>query len=105
MREIVKTGEPSEQEFIDWVGQDSRGVPYYLHLLNLVWSEEGVEHDLQVFRQVEERLRDYPRFWSAIVRGAYGWRPSLAGCACLLLAENKAHANDIIEGFEHGSMV
>ena len=95
----------TEQNLYEWLGTDSQGCPYHLHLLNLCWSQDGVEHDLQVYRSVADRLRAEPRFWAGVLRGAYGWRPTLVGCACLLLTHERGFARDLTDCFEHGSMV
>jgi hypothetical protein len=95
----------TEKDLYEWLGADSQGIPYHLHPLNLVWSKEGVEHDLQVYRSVTERLRGEPDFWSTILRGAYGWRPTLVGCACLLLGKESGFFDELTECFENGSFV
>jgi hypothetical protein len=96
---------PTESDLYQWLGNDSRGVPYQLHLLNLVWSQEGVEHDLQVYRNVAVRLQSERDFWAVILRGAYGWRATLAGCACLLLTHERGYFAELTECFQNGSMV
>jgi hypothetical protein len=94
-----------EHEFYQWLGKDSNDVPYYLHLLNLVWSPDGMEHDLQVYRSVAAHLRKEPEFWSTILRGASGWRATLVGCGCLLISRERKYFGELRECFEHGNMV
>ena len=93
------------REFFEWLGKDSLGVPYYLHLLNHRWSPNGVEHDLQVYRSAADRLRTEPDLWASILRGALSWRGTLVGCACLLLTRERGFLSELTEVFEHGSMV
>lgn len=88
----------------EWLGLDSKGVPYYLHGLNLVWSTEGVERDLQVYRGVAESLAADAAYWAAIIRES-SWRYSFAGCLCLLASGRHAFFDDLCYRFEAGSWV
>lgn len=96
---------PTEFDLFKWLGNDSRGVPYHLHVLNLMWSPEGMEHDLGVYRSVAERLRADPRYWASCVRGTLGWRQTLVACACLILSQERGFAAELKTVFQHGSMV
>jgi hypothetical protein len=95
--------EPDDRVF-DWLGTDARGVPYYLHPLNLVWTDAGVEHDLAVYRRVSALLAAEPEYWTQIIREV-NWRFSLAGCACLLAARRRAFYQDLCFRFKAGSWV
>jgi hypothetical protein len=94
----------SDGRVLDWLGTDVKGVPYYLHTLNLVWSELGAEHDLGVYRVVAERLTADTAYWSAIIRDP-NWRFPLVGCACVLVSHHKGFFDDLWFRFEAGSMV
>ncbi len=93
-----------DRKVLDWLGIDSRGVPYYLNPLNLVWSDEGVEHDLAVFRGVAERLALDMPYWAEIIRSG-SWRHCLAGCTCLLVSSRREFFDDLCFGFRQGSFV
>lgn len=88
----------------DWLGLDARNVPYYLHPLNLVWSDEGVEHDLQIYRRVAGLLAADPAYWGEIIREA-SWRHCLAGCACLLASRRREFYDDLCHRFLAGSFI
>jgi hypothetical protein len=88
----------------EWLGNDSKGVPYYLHPLNLVWSDAGVEHDLELYRRVADRLASDPAYWAEIIRDA-AWRHSLAGCTCLLASRRHEFFDDLCYRFRAGSFV
>ena len=87
-----------------WLGNDSRGVPLYLHPLNLTWSLEGAEHDLLNFQRVAARLQTDLAFWSAAIRDT-DWRTTLAACTCLLVAREHRFPRDLCDTFERGSWV
>jgi hypothetical protein len=88
----------------DWLGIDARGHPYYLHGLNLMWSDDGLEHDLSVYRGVAERLSLDTAYWSAIIRDN-NWRYTLVGCVCLLVSGQRGFFDDLCFRFEGASMV
>lgn len=88
----------------EWLGSDSKGVPYYLHPLNLVWSDEGFEHDLQVYRRVAGLLAADRVYWSQIIREA-NWRHSLVGCVCLLAAPRQDFFDDLCFRFRASSFI
>jgi len=88
----------------DWLGLDAKGVPYHLHLLNLVWSDERVEHDLQIYRRVADWLATDPAYWAEIIRAA-NWRHCLVGCACLLASRRHEFYDDLCHRFRAGSFV
>lgn len=88
----------------DWLGTDARGAPYYLHPLNLMWSDAGVENDLTVYRSVGDRLAVDAPYWSAIIRDV-NWRYTLVGCICLLVSRQRGFFDDLRFRFEAGSMV
>jgi len=86
------------------LGTDSKGVPYYLHPLNLVWSDAGVEHDLELYRRVADQLAVDPAYWAEIIRDA-AWRHSLAGCTCLLASRRHEFFDELCYRFRAGSFV
>jgi hypothetical protein len=94
---------PSTKVF-EWLGTDSKGVPYYLHPLNLVWSEAGVEHDMVLYRRVANQLAADPVYWAEIIRDA-SWRHSLAGCTCLLASRRSEFFDELCYRFRAGSFV
>ena len=89
---------------IEWLGLDSKGVPYYLHPLNLVWSDKGVDHDLQLYREVAGRLAHEPAYWSELIR-ANSWRHSLIGCISLLVSGKRDFFDDLCYRFRGSSFV
>jgi hypothetical protein len=91
-------------DILSWLGTDSQGVPIYLHPLNLVWSPEGDEHDLLNFQHVVMRLQTDRPLWSAAIR-ASNWRPTLAGCVCLLVAHERGFFRDLRDTFARGTWV
>ena len=95
----------SEHERIfDWLGVDSKGVSYHLHPLNLVWSDAGVEHDLQVYRRVADLLSTDKTYWAQIIREP-NWRYSLAGCTCLMASRRCEFFDELCYRFREGSFV
>jgi hypothetical protein len=88
----------------EWLGNDSKGVPYYLHPLNMVWSDTGVEHDLELYRRVADRLAGDATYWGEIIRDA-SWRHSLAGCTCLLASRHHEFFDELCYRFRSGSFV
>ncbi len=94
----------ADQRVFEWLDLDAKGVPYYLHALNLVWSEGGVEHDLQIYRRVAGLLAADPAYWAEIIREA-SWRHCLAGCACLLASRRREFYDDLCYRFRAGSFV
>lgn len=88
----------------DWLGTDARGTPYYLHPLNLVWSDAGVEHDLTLYRGAAERLGSDVAYWSAVIRDI-NWHYTLAGCVGLLVSQQRGFFDDLRFRFVAGSMV
>jgi hypothetical protein len=93
-----------DKNILEWLGVDSERVPYYLHPLNLVWSKEGAEHDLKHFRQVAEKLEADLDYWAEIIRDAH-WRPSLAGCTCLLVSPRHEFFEELCFRFRAGSFI
>jgi hypothetical protein len=88
----------------DWVGVDKQGTSYHLHPLNLVWSVDGVDHDLNVYKMVADRLAADPKYWASIIREP-NWRHTLVGCVCLLVTRRNEFFEDLCFRFEAGSMV
>ena len=94
----------SHGRVFDWLGIDKQGTSYHLHPLNLVWSEDGVDHDLKVYKDVADRLAADPQYWASIIRDP-NWRYTLVGCVCLLVTRQTGHFEDLCFRFEAGSMV
>lgn len=93
-----------DAKVFEWLGNDSKQVPYYLHPLNLVWSKEGVEYDLKVYQRVAELLAEDTNYWAELIRSS-SWRESLAGCTCLLVSHRKEFLSDLCYRFEAGGFV
>lgn len=93
-----------DSRVFDWLGVDSNGVGYYLHPLNLVWSNDGPEHDLRIFGSVAKRLLEQPEHWAEIIQSA-SWRHTLVGCVCVMLVRPNDRFDDLLYRFEHGSFV
>lgn len=93
-----------DNKVLEWLGNDSKGGPYYLHPLNLVWSNEGVEHDLKLYRQVADKLAADHDYWAEIIRAA-SWRHSLVGCTCLLVSSRHDFLDDLYFRFREGSFI
>ena len=91
-------------KFFEWLGNDPKGVPYYLHPLNLVWSDAGVEHDMELYRRVADQLAGDPTYWGEIIRDP-AWRHSLAGCTCLLASRRHEFFDELCYRFRSGSFV
>lgn len=93
-----------DMRVFEWLDSDSKGVPFYLHSLNLVWSDAGVEHDMELYRQVADRLALVPAYWAEIIRAA-SWRHSLVGCTCLLASRRHEYFEDLCHRFRAGSFI
>jgi hypothetical protein len=94
---------PNKKVF-EWLGNDSKGVPYYLHSLNLVWSNSGADHDIDHYRRVADKLAAEPAYWAEIIRDA-SWRHSLAGCTCLLASRRHEFFDELCHRFRAGSFI
>jgi hypothetical protein len=86
--------ETPDNRIFDWLGTDSRGVPYYLHVLNLVWSPEGPEYDMRIYRKVARELGAQPDYLRSLVR-TYSWRYTLVGCVAVILLRSSEYAPDL----------
>jgi len=101
----VSSNEQDDRDRVfGWLGADKKGTPYHLHPLNLVWSAVGVEHDLNVYKKMAERLAADPAYWALIIREA-NWRHTLVGSVCLLVTRRTEFFDDLCFRFEAGSMV
>ena len=98
------TPQMADMRVFGWLGSDSRGVPYYLNPLNLVWSPAGADHDLEVFRRVATQLAADPAYWAEIIREP-SWRHSLIGCVCLLTSGRREFFNDLCFRFRASSFI
>ncbi|WP_411846050.1 hypothetical protein AAFN60_21305 [Roseibacillus persicicus] len=67
---------------------------YYLNPLNLVWSENGVDSDLEHFRNLTVRLYEDPSYWGRLFRSS-GWREQLIATTCALVIGEKKFHDDI----------
>lgn len=85
----------SVEDVIRWLGTDSKGVPYYLHLLNLNWSPEGLDYDLSRYSELTVQLKGSPKVIRALIRES-GWRPTLVGNALAILLRGSEFQNDLI---------
>jgi hypothetical protein len=93
-----------DHRVLEWLGLDDEGTPYYLHPLNLMWSDAGPEHDLAIFRGVADRLATEPDYWRSLLR-MLCWRECLAGCTCLLVSGRREFFDDLVFGFRSGCWV
>ena len=93
-----------DMRVFEWLGSDSKQVPYYLHPLSLAWSDAGVEHDLKLYRRVADRLAGDMAYWAEIIRDT-SWRHSLAGCTCLLVSRRHEFFDELCCRFRGGSFV
>jgi len=92
-------------KIFEWLESAAGGSPgYYLIPLHLTWRDQGIEHDLEVFRAVSSQLAKEPDYWASCIRYA-GWRHSLAACTCLLVSKNTQFFEDLCYRFQHGSWV
>lgn len=85
----------SVEDVIKWLGSDSKGVPYYLHLLNLKWSPEGREYDLNRYIELAVQLKESPEVIRALIRSE-NWRPTLVGNAVAILMRDSQFRGDLI---------
>lgn len=85
----------STKDVIRWLGTDSKRVPYYLHLLNLKWSSEGIDYDLNRYSELAMQLKENPEVIRALIRDPE-WRPTLIGNALTILLKDSRFQNDLI---------
>jgi hypothetical protein len=95
--------EPSDKVF-EWLGNDTNNIPNYLHLLNLMWSQKGVNHDLQLYQKVAQRLGDEPKYLSQMIRTNF-WRHTLIACVSVILLQARAYCTDLKASFEQRNFV
>ena len=98
------TREVPDGRVFEWLGTDAEGVPYYLHPLNLCWSAQGADQDLQIYSRVADLLAAVPDYWAKIIRET-NWRHSLVGCTCLLASRRKEFFEELCYRFRAGSWV
>ncbi len=94
----------ADRRIFEWLGLDGKGVPYWLHALNLVWSDKGADHDLLVYRRTADLLATDIPYWAALIRDP-SWRECLAACTCLLASGRKDFFDDLCFRFREGSWV
>jgi hypothetical protein len=101
----VSSNEQDDRDRVfGWLGVDKQGTSYHLHPLNLGWSVYGVDHDLNVYKTVADRLAADPTYWASIIREP-NWRYTLVGCVCLLVTRRPELFEDLCFRFEAGSFV
>lgn len=91
-----------DQKVFDWLGYSSVGSPRHLYALHPRGPDD--RHELQALRSVAERLSTEPEYWSQIIRTA-GWRSTLIGGTCVLIARPDDRFEDLLYRFERGSFV
>jgi hypothetical protein len=102
---VVSDNEQNDfNRVFDWFGVDKQGTSYHLHPLNLGWSEDGVDHDLKVYKVVADRLAADLKYWASLIREP-NWRHTLVGCVCLLVTRRAELFEDLCFRFEAGSFV
>jgi hypothetical protein len=87
----------------EWLG-NAGTVPYWLIPLNLVWSAEGAEVDLNHFRKVAAKLENEIDYWRDLF-WCDGWREHLVATTCALSVGSKHFRHDIQETITRGSFV
>lgn len=100
--EFLKT--KPDDKVLEWFGTDSQGVPNYLHFLNLMWSPKGVDHDIQLCREISLRLANEPDYLSEIIRTQF-WRHTLVGCISVILLKATQYCPDLQESFNKPNFV
>jgi aromatic ring-cleaving dioxygenase len=103
-RHVSSNEQGDHSRVFDWLGVDKQGTSYHLHPLNLSWSVDGVDHDLNVYKAVADRLAADTTYWASIIREP-NWRHTLVGCVCLLVTRRPAFFEDLCFRFEAGSFV
>jgi hypothetical protein len=88
----------ADPKVFEWFGRNSNGSPYYLTLLNLNWSPEGVDYDLAKLRQVAMRLQQDLPYWKAVILDV-NWRFTLVGCAAAILLGEKRFYKEFTQVF------
>ena len=94
---------PHSNRIFEWLGSAGT-VPYYLIPLNLVWSDRGVDFDLDHFESVARRLENEPEYWRNLLRGA-GWREQLAATTCALVTGSRHLREDFQEAIMLDSFI
>ncbi len=81
-----------------WIKEESKNKLDYVQLLNLMWSEDGADYDLDVYRRVASRLAENIEYWREITR-AVNWRFTLVSYAAMLLTGEKLFFDELSERF------
>lgn len=100
-REWLKT--MPDNKVFDWIGNDSKNTPNYLHLLNLDWNED-IDMELNLFRVVARKLLNEPKYLRQMIRTNF-WRHTLVACISVILLEAEEFCLDLKESFEQRNFV
>jgi hypothetical protein len=101
-REYLKS--VPDNKVFEWLGMDSQGLPMYMHPLNLNWSEQDIDNDLELFNNVAKRLADEPKYLREMILTRF-WRHTLIACVSVILLETKEFCADLSESFRQPNFV
>ncbi|HLY27646.1 MAG TPA: hypothetical protein VKQ72_14980, partial [Aggregatilineales bacterium] len=87
---------------LDWLGLDSKGIPYYLHFLTPRFREEP--EALFRLRHAAAQFQLEPDRWGFVIRAA-GWRAQLVACYALIIANDGNCFEDLKTAFRWSSFV
>lgn len=94
----------STKEVFGYLGVNSQGVPYHLHLLNLYWGEDGEEATMNKYRNLAIALKNSPDIISQLICDL-NWRPTLVGNAIVILLRANIFQKDLLWRLENESWV
>jgi hypothetical protein len=94
----------SSRDVFEWLNKYRKGAPYYLHLLNLYWGEDGEDEVISRFKELAFNLKHYPNVIKELIRDL-NWRPTLVGNAVVILLGERGFQSDLIWRLENWSWV
>ena len=87
-----------------WLKEASGQDTLYLNPLNLMWSDQGPEHDLSFYSSISERLDANRKYWAQLI-SENSWRENLVGCVCIIMARPDYLFSELSSRFCRGSFV